>query len=75
MGKDSTQVQVLDCGVLPYKDEQAYRNDLKWRYAEKRADSSKEGIAAFQRERSAHAGKHGGQYKHEAPNLMDGRDG
>ena len=59
------------CGVLPYKDEAEYKLDLSC-YADKRADTSKEGIAAFPRERSAHAGKHGGQYKHEAPNLMVG---
>ena len=45
------------CKEKPYATEEEYRNDVK-AYAEKRADSSKEGAAAFAR---AHeAGQHGG---------------
>ena len=43
------------CKEKPYATEEEYRNDVK-AYAEKRADSSKEGAAAFARARSTFAG-------------------
>ena len=44
------------CNMLPYKDEAEYQEDLRC-YAANRADTSKEGAAAFLRERSNYAGE------------------
>ena len=43
------------CKQVPYENEEAYQADLKC-YADRRADTSKAGAAAFQRERSTYAG-------------------
>ena len=43
------------CNAVPHRNETEYKAELKC-YADRRADTSKEGAAAFLRERSTHAG-------------------
>lgn len=51
------------CNGFPYLSEKEYTTDLKC-YADKRADTTKEGVAAFQSERSAHAGANASPSQH-----------
>ena len=57
------------CGCKPYKTEKEYAEHCALIERE-RSDVSKEGKAAFQRKRSAHAAKHARQYLHETSSLL-----